>query len=123
MTRPRQVDREPLRLTGKPMRQLLLSFLFVRPLVKTVEPMAQHLKHWYREHRDRDRPASEAMEPSDKLEGQSKDWQRKLLGYAIAPSWMDRNETSKVGGVMMHDSLTAATRAVNGARGEARNVT
>ena len=86
--------------------------------------MAQHLKYWYRDHRDRDRPACEAMEPlSDKLAGQSKSSQRAKLGYVIAPSLMDRLETSKIAGAMMHDSLTAASRAVHGTRGEAINVT
>ena len=86
--------------------------------------MAQHPKTWYRDHRDSDRPASKAMEPlSDKLKGQSKDSQRNAVGYAIVPGWMDRNKTSIVGGEMMHDSLTAASRAIHGCRGEARNVT
>ena len=101
-----------------------LSFSFVRSTVKTFTAMAQHVKTWYRDHRDRDRPACEAMEPlSDKLAGQTKATQRGKLGYVIAPSLMDRLETSTIGGAMMHDSLTAASRAVHSTRGEAINVT
>ena len=86
--------------------------------------MAQHLKTWYTDHRDRDRPAPEGMEPvSTKLKGLNAKSQRTRLGYAIGVDYIDRQETSAVGGMMMHDSLTSASRAVNGCRGEALNVT
>ena len=87
--------------------------------------MAQHLKYWYREHRDRDRPASQAMEPlSEVLRHQSRATQMGKLGHVIKPGWMDGEEmVSLPGGEMMHHSLTAATRAIQGVRGESLNVT
>ena len=81
--------------------------------------MAQHLKYWYQDHRDRDRPASEAMEPS-KLEDKSQGYQQDKLGYRIAPSW---TTIGRAGSEMMRNSLNAATRAIKGTRGEAINVT